>query len=123
MKPELITRLMSRMTYKDSFIRQSPGSEIEHQMLQAYIQRGISKMLEIFGKDYLVTLKAYNQLESLINFFSKEAEKQIFKPDEPLVSSHVLMMQLNQVFISATHTNRSTGQYSKVLVYIEEKNK
>jgi hypothetical protein len=30
-------------------------------------------MLETFEKEYLVILKSYNQLESLINFLTKEA--------------------------------------------------
>ena len=66
-------------------------------------------MLEIFEKEYLVVLKSYNQLESLINFLSKEATQQMIKPDEPLVSANLLEMLANEVFISATHTTRSTG--------------
>ena len=32
-------------------------------------------------------------------------------------------MQAQEVFMSATHTNRSTGYYSRYLLYIEEDNK
>jgi len=77
-------------------------------------------MLEIFEQQYLVVLKSYNQLESLINFLSKEAAQQVIKPDEPLVSTNLLTMLANEVFMAATHTNRSAGQYSKFLLYIEE---
>jgi hypothetical protein len=66
-------------------------------------------MLEIFESQYLVVLKSYNQLESLINFLSKEAGQQMIKPDEPLVSVNLLSMLANEVLITATHTNRSAG--------------
>jgi hypothetical protein len=80
-------------------------------------------MLEIFESEYLVVLKSFNQLESLINFLSKEAGQQMIKPDEPLVSVNLLSMLANEVLMTATHTNRSAGQYSKFLLYIEEDEK
>ena len=80
-------------------------------------------MLEIFEKDYLIVLKSYNQLETLINFLSKEASLQMIKPEEDLVSASLLSQQVSEVFISATHTSRSTGFYAKFLIYIEEESK
>ena len=68
-------------------------------------------------------LKQFSLLEPLINFLSKEAAQQIFKSNEPLVSSELLMQLLNQVFVSATHTNRSAGKYSKLLLYIKDQDK
>lgn len=47
----------------------------------------------------------------------------MIKPDEPLISASLLMQQASEVFMSATHTSRSTGYYAKFFIYIEEENR
>ena len=71
-------------------MRNQPEKAITQQFLQIYILNGIFRMLEIFEKEYLIVLKSYNQLETLINFLAKEAANQMIKPDEHLVSASML---------------------------------
>ena len=59
-------------------------------------------------------------IESLLNFLAKEATNQKIEPDEPLVSANMLQQQASEVYMSATHTNRSTSFYTKFLIYIDE---
>jgi len=72
---------------------------------------------------YLIVLKSYNQLETLINFLAKESANQKIKPDEPLVSVSMMQHLANEVFMSATHTNRSSGYFAKFFIYIDENTK
>ena len=104
-------------------MRNQPEKAITQQFLQIFVLNGIFRMLEIFEIEYLTVLKSYNQLETLINFLAKEAAQQMIKPEEHLVSSAMLMQQASEVFMSATHTSRSTGYYSKFFIYIDEENK
>ena len=104
-------------------MRNYPEKAITQQFLQIYVLNGIFRMLEIFEKEYLIVLKSYNQLETLINFLTKETAQQMIKPDEPLVSANLLSQLTSEVFMSATHTSRSTGYYSKFSIYIEEDSK
>jgi hypothetical protein len=123
MNPEIVSQLLSRMTSKDSIMRNQPEMAITQQFLQIYILNGIFRMLEIFEKEYLIVLKSYNQLETLINFLAKEAANQTIKPDEHLVSATMLQQLSSEVYMSSTHTSRSTGYYAKVFIYIEEESK
>ena len=111
------------MTSKDSIMRNQPEKAITQQFLQTFILNGIFRMLEIFEKEYLIVLKSYNQLETLINFLAKEAANQQIKPDEHLVSASMLQQLASEVYMSATHTNRSTGFYAKFFIYIDEESK
>ena len=88
--------------------------------MQIYVQNGIFRMLEIFEKEYLTVLKSYNQLETLINFLTKEAAVQTFKPEDTLVSADLLAKQASEVFMAATHTPRSTGYFCHFVLFIDE---
>ena len=104
-------------------MRNSPEKAITQQFLQIFILNGIFRMLEIFEKEYLIVLKSYNQLETLINFLAKEAANQQIKPEEHLVSASMLQQLFSEVYMSATHTNRSTSFYAKFFIYIDEETK
>jgi len=60
MNPEIVSQLLSRMTSKDSVMRNQPERAITQQFLQIFVLNGIFRMLEIFEKEYLIVLKSYN---------------------------------------------------------------
>ena len=120
MNPEIVSRLLGRVAQKDLLMRSDPKHTITQQFLQIYVQNGINRMLEIFEEEYLTVLKSYNQLETLINFLTKEAAIQTIKPADALVSADLLAKQASEVFMTSTHTNRSNGFFCHFVLFIDE---